>query len=59
VMLDGAFMATAERESYRRSDAGFSRLSNWRRRCMGRHFNSSWNASSFLLGSHGPECWSG
>ena len=49
---------TAEREPYRRSDAGFSRISNWGRRRMRCYFNSSWNDSPFVVGSAVFVCWS-
>ena len=58
MLLGGVSMVIAEREPYRRSDAGFSRLSNWRRRCMWCHFNSSWNDSPFVVGSAVFVCWS-
>jgi len=51
------FELTTGRESCRLSDAGFSRIPNWRRRCMRCYFNSSWNASSFLVGSEDLVCW--
>jgi hypothetical protein len=41
----------AWREPCRRSDAGFSRLPDWRRWCMEFYFNSRWNESRFELDS--------
>ena len=63
---DGAFpmelaagcTVIAEREPCRRSDAGFSRISNWRRLVHGCHFKSSWNDSPFVVGSAVFVCWS-
>ena len=45
------FVPTAKREPCRRSDPGFSRIPNWRRRCMDFYFSSSWNGSPFEAGS--------
>jgi hypothetical protein len=35
-------LPTARREPCRRDDAGFSRIPDWRRLCMGFYFSSSW-----------------
>src|SRR5215472_8590624 len=48
---------TAWRESCRRSDAGFSRIPNWSRRCMLSYLNSSWKDSPFVVGFEGSVCW--
>src|SRR5258708_14841293 len=44
-------LTNSERKPCRRSDAGFSRMGDWRRWCMGFYFNSSWNDSPFAVGS--------
>ena len=50
-------LATAWREPCRRSDAGFSRMPNWRRWRMGFYLSSSWNDSPFVVGSEVFACW--
>jgi len=50
-------LRTTGREPCRRSDAGFSRIPNWRRRCMFFYFSSSWKVSPFEVGSELFVCW--
>ena len=50
-------MPRTRREPCRRSDAGFSGIPNWRRRCMRCHFNSSWNDSLVVICSEVFVCW--
>src|SRR5690242_18633925 len=58
IQMSSDMLRMSWRDPCRRSDAGFPRLSNWRRRCMTCHFNSSRNDSPFAVGSALFVCWS-